>query len=109
MADVISIDMAGEIDAAWYNGGMGDDGLRVVTYKRCQMLTVPSLNGAAPTYQYRSHDPEHGEYAPGYYHVSGPTLAEWAQAKADEAERIQRWEDARLEERELLAWAGGWR
>ena len=99
MADTITLDVAGEIDAAWFNNGMEPDALRLVHTKRDSLLTVPSLNGSAPTYQYRSHNPETGQYSPGYYHVTGPTLADW---QALQEQRI-----ASQEARELSAWAGG--
>jgi len=75
--DTISIDTAGEIDANWFNNGMEPGGLRLVHTKRDTLLTVPSLNGSAPTYQYRSHNPVTGEACSAYYHVNGPALADW--------------------------------
>jgi hypothetical protein len=97
--DFISIDTAGEIDAAWLNNGMADGGLRLVHYIHTSELTVPSLNDSAPTYQFRWHDPATGVFGPGYYHLSGPTLAEW-HAEQDAAE-------ASRDAADLYAWASG--
>ena len=99
MADFVTIDTAGEIDAAWFNNGMADGGLRLAHYKHTSELTVPSLNGAAPLYLFKAHDPVTGEFRPGYYHISGPTLAEW--------QELQEQRIASQEARELSAWAGG--
>jgi hypothetical protein len=81
----LNITQVSKIDAEWWNNGSSPDALRLVHTKRDTLLTVPSLNGSAPTYQYRSHSPKTGDYKPGYYHLSGPTLAEW-QAQQDDAE-----------------------
>jgi hypothetical protein len=71
--DTITIDTAGEIDAAWRNAGMPDNGLRIYGLRRTgnrtmTFLGVPSLNGSAPCYTLSN-----GRYL----HLSGPTLAEW--------------------------------
>lgn len=91
--DKISIDVAGELDAAWLNAGMPDDGLRVYGLRRSTYtvtyLAVPG-NDKAPCYIYGKS---------GYYHVAGPTLAEW-QAQREYAE-------ASREAAELREWAGG--
>jgi hypothetical protein len=97
--DFITLTTAGEIDAAWFNNGMADNALRLVHTKRDTLLTVPSLNGSAPTYQYSLHDLATGEWAPGYYHVAGPTLADW-QAQQEHAE-------ASREARDLYEFASG--
>ena len=101
--DTITIDAAGEIDAAWANAGMPDNGLRIVGHRISgnrsrSFLTAPGDDNA-PCYEYRTHNPDTGEYAPAYYHVSGPTLDEWQeQREATEASR---------EARELYEWASG--
>ena len=76
MAHTITIDKAGEIDTAYINAAQPDNMLRIVNYRRVTMLEVP-MNTSAPAYQYHRHDPITGEYAPAYYHSTGPTLAEW--------------------------------
>lgn len=101
--DVISIDTAGEIDAAWINAGMPHDGLRIVGYRIAgnrsrTYLAIPG-NDSAPCYEYFFHRQDTGEYAPAYYHVSGPTLAEW-QVQREYAEASQ-------EAAELYEWASG--
>ena len=79
MADTITLDVAGEIDAAWTNSGMPDNGLRIYGLRRStytvSYLAVPG-NDKAPCYIYGKS---------GYYHVSGPTLAQW-QAEQDAAD-----------------------
>lgn len=70
--DTISIDVAGELDAAWTNAGMPHDGLRIVGHRisgnrTVTMLTVPG-DDTAPCYTLSN-----GRYL----HVTGPTLAEW--------------------------------
>lgn len=107
MNDSISSTKAREIDIEWMKAGMPDTMLRIVGYRIAgnrsrTYLTVPG-DDAAPCYVARSHNPDTGEYAPAYYHVSGPTLDEW-----QEQERLER--DARNEYREaaeLYAWASG--
>lgn len=79
--DTITIDTAGEIDAAWTNAGMPHDGLRIYGLRRSgnrthTFLGAPALNGSAPTYILSN-----GRYL----HVSGPTLADW-QAELDYAD-----------------------
>jgi hypothetical protein len=95
MADTISIDTAGDLDAAWSNAGMPHDGLRIYGLRRTgnrtmTFLGVPSLNGSAPTYVLSN-----GRYI----HVTGPTLADW------QAQQEQR--EASREARELYDWASG--
>lgn len=73
--DTISIDTAGEIDAAWTNNGMPDNGLRIYGLRRSgnrthTFLGVPGTNGHNPTYILSN-----GRYL----HVSGPTLDDWQQ------------------------------
>ncbi len=92
--DVISIDTAGEIDAAWINAGMPHDGLRIVGYRvsgngTISYLEVPGRYDT-PCYCYNN-----GRYL----HVSGPTLADW-QAQREYAE-------ASREAADLYAWASG--
>jgi hypothetical protein len=79
MAQHITTDKAYEIDLDWQNADADAADMlpRLVSHKNATLLTIPSLNGSAPAYQYRSHDPETGAYAPAYYHTAGPTLAEW--------------------------------
>lgn len=96
--DTITLDMAGDIDAAWVNGGMPDDGLRIYGLRRSGNRTMTFLadpgNDNAPRYVLSN-----GRYL----HVSGPTLDEW-----QEQERLER--DARNEYREaaeLYEWASG--
>ena len=74
--DTITYQTASEIDTAWSDARWPSDGLRIVPLKNATLLTIPD-NDDAPCYNWRSHDPEHGKYAPAYYHVSGPTLDEW--------------------------------
>jgi hypothetical protein len=95
MADTLTITQAGEIDAAWTNDGMPDNGLRIYGLRRSgnrtmTFLGVPSLNGSAPTYVLSN-----GQYL----HVTGPTLADWY-AEQDAAETSR---DAA----DLYAWASG--
>ena len=93
MAQHITTDSAYSIDLDWQNADADAADMlpRLVSYKHATLLTIPSLNGSAPTYQYRSHDPETGAFAPAYYHTSGPTLAEWyaEQDAADERETMR--------------------
>lgn len=95
MTHTITPDAAYEIDLAWQNATNGDMLPRLVTYRNDTRLTIPSLNGSAPTYQYRAHDPETGAYAPAYYHIAGPTLDEW--------NAMQDARDAAETERDLLS------
>lgn len=83
--DSIISTRAHEMDIQWMKEGMPADGLRIVGYRIAgnrsrTYLTVPG-NDSAPCYVARAHNPGTGEYAPAYYHVSGPTLAEWQQAQ----------------------------
>ena len=92
--DTLSLDVAGELDAAWCNAGYPDTGLRIVGHRvsgngMVTMLTVPGDN-TAPCYTLSS-----GKYI----HVTGPTLAEW-QAEREYAEQRQ-------EAADLREWAGG--
>ena len=91
--DTITTDTAYEIDNAWMNADADSADMlpRLVSYKQVTLLTIPRLNGSAPTYQYRSHDPITGEYAPAYYHSHGPTLAQWyaEQDSRDERETMR--------------------
>ena len=93
MAQHITTDRAYEIDLNWQNAdaNTADTLPRLVDYRNVTLLTIPSLNGSAPTYQYRSHDPETGAFAPAYYHTAGPTLAQWyaEQDAADERETMR--------------------
>ena len=85
--DTITIDKAGEIDMEYENATDGAKMLRIASYRKVTLLTIP-MNASAPTYQYHRHDPETGAYAPAYYHTAGPTLAQWyaEQDAADERE-----------------------
>ena len=70
--DTITIDQAGDIDAAWCNNGMSDNGLRITGHRvsgnrTVTLLTVPG-NQDAPCYTLSN-----GRYI----HVTGPTLADW--------------------------------
>jgi hypothetical protein len=78
--DTITLDVAGEIDAAWINAGMPCDGLRIVGNRingnrTITTLTVPG-NDRAPGYVYT---------VGKFLHVYGPTLADW-QAEQDAAD-----------------------
>ena len=93
--DTITLDMAGDIDAAWVNGGMPDDGLRIYGLRGSgnrthTFLGAPGLNGSAPTYILSG-----GRYL----HSAGPTLADYM------AHQEQR--QASRDARELSAWASG--
>jgi hypothetical protein len=93
--DTISIDAAGEIDAAWMNAGMPNDGLRIYGLRRTgnrsmTFLGVPGTNGHNPTYVLSN-----GRYL----HLSGPTLEDWR--------LLQEQREASREAAELSAWAGG--
>ena len=95
MADTITIDVAGEIDAQWTNNGMPHNGLRIYGLRRSgnrtmTFLGAPNLNGSAPTYVLSN-----GKYL----HVTGPTLAEW-QAEKD---RLEKWCENRQEYFDLAA------
>ena len=95
MADTITIDVAGEIDAQWTNNGMPHDGLRIYGLRRSgnrtmTFLGAPGLNGSAPTYVLSN-----GKYL----HVTGPTLAQW-QAEKD---RLEKWCEDRQEYLDLAA------
>ena len=92
--DTISIDVAGEIDAAWTNSGMPDNGLRVYGHRTSgnrtvTLLTIPGKQDA-PAYTLSN-----GRYI----HVSGPTLAEW-QAEQD---RLEKWCEDKQEYSDLVA------
>ena len=81
--DTITIDTAGDLDAAWTNSGMPDNGLRIYGLRRTgngqhTFLGVPGTNGTHPAYILSN-----GRYL----HVSGPTLADW-QAEMD---RLEKW------------------
>ena len=70
--DTLTLDVAGELDAAWCNAGYPDAGLRIVGHRvsgngMVTMLTVPG-DMDAPCYTLSS-----GKYI----HVTGPTLADW--------------------------------
>lgn len=104
MADKISYQTASDIDRSWSDARWPSDGLRIVPLKDETLLTIPDTDDA-PTYRWRSHDPKTGEFAPAFYHVSGPTLADW-QAQ-DEAEFMAQWQEARQEARELYEFASG--
>ena len=110
ITDSISEEDAILIDIDWSDAGMQPDGLRIVGYRIAgnrsrTYLTVPG-NDSAPCYVERTHNPDTGEYAPAYYHQSGPTLAEW-QRQQDEREFMAQWQEARREAIELYEWASG--
>lgn len=90
MAQHITTNKAYEIDLDWQNADADAADMlpRLVDYRNATLLTIPSLNGSAPTYQYHRHDPATGEYAPAYYHIAGPTLEQWyaEQEYADDRE-----------------------
>ena len=78
--DTITIDAAGELDAAWTNSGMPDNGLRIYGLRRTgngmhTFLGVPGTNGHNPAYILSN-----GRYL----HVSGPTLADWQRNQFNE-------------------------
>ena len=91
--DTITTDTAYSIDLDWQNADADTADMlpRLVSYKSVTLLTIPRFHGSAPTYQYRSHDPETGAWHPAYYHSTGPTLAEWyaEQDYADERETMR--------------------
>ena len=91
--DTITIDTAGEIDRHWCNAGQPADGLRIYGLRRSTYtvtyLAVPG-NDKAPCYIYGKS---------GYYHVSGPTLADYQMAQ----QARQDGQDAN----DLHAWASG--
>lgn len=109
MNDSISSTKAREMDIQWMKAGMPTDGLRIVGYRTAgnrynSLLTVPG-NDNAPVYTLLTHDPETGKDAMAYYHVEGPTLADWQRM---ERERME--QDMRNEYREasdLYEWASG--
>ena len=116
--DTITIDAAGqldtdtayEIDIEWINSGRPDDGLRMVQYYvggkgYSEALCLPG-NDNAPCYERRTHNPDTGVFNVAYYHVAGPTLADW-QRQQDEAEFMSQWQEARQEARELYEFASG--
>lgn len=101
--DKITYDEAQAIDRDWCDARWPSDGLRIVTNRvgghgNETFLMVPDTN-YSPLYQWRSHEPETGIFAPAFYHVAGPTLAEWG-------EHMEAIEYAR-EAAELRAWASG--
>jgi hypothetical protein len=93
--DAITLDVAGELDAAWVNAGMQPNtGLRIVRHygslgKDKFLLEVPGDDSAPCYMRVNGH----------FQHVTGPTLADWyAEQDAAEASR-----DAA----DLYAWASG--
>jgi len=107
ITDSISEEDAILIDIDWSDAGMQPDGLRIVGYRIAgnrsrTYLTVPG-NDSAPCYVERTHNPDTGEYAPAYYHQSGPTLAEWQEQERLEQEQAE----AACEAAELYEWASG--
>ena len=93
--DYITIDTAGEIDAAWVNNGMPADGLRIYGLRRSgnktmTFLGVPGTNGHNPAYVLSN-----GRYL----HLSGPTLADF--------QRQREYAQASQDARDLYAWATG--
>jgi hypothetical protein len=85
--DTITLDIAGEIDNAWTNSGMPENGLRIYGLRRTgnktmTFLGVPGTNGHNPTYVLSN-----GKYL----HVTGPTLAQWKaeQIALDNAARYE--------------------
>ncbi len=110
MNDSISSTKAREMDIQWMKAGMPASGLRIVGYRIAgnrsrTFLTVPG-NDSAPCYEYFFHRQDTGEYAPAYYHVSGPTLAEWKERLEQERLEQEQAEAAR-EAAELYEWASG--
>lgn len=97
MTHKISTDHAYEIDNEWSNASDNGDMLRCVSYRTAgngsrSVLCIPH-NDNAPRYEYKRHDPETGEYAPGYYHQSGPTLDEWRNPDANAAQ-VEEYDEA---------------
>ena len=74
--DTLTVDTVGELDSAWMNAGQPENGLRMVPGKTMTVLTIPN-DESAPVYRYRSHDPKTGKFAQAWFHIAGPTLAEW--------------------------------
>ena len=88
--DTITYQAASDIDRAWCDARWPSDGLRIVVdwvggQGNVTHLRVPGMN-YSPLYQWREYT-ETGEFAPAFYHVSGPTLADW-QAEMD---RLEKW------------------
>ena len=110
MNDSISSTKAREMDVEWMKAGMPTDGLRIYGLRKSSnrvttYLAIPG-NDSAPCYEYFFHRQDTGEYAPAYYHVSGPTLAEWKERLEQERLEQEQAEAAR-EAAELYEWASG--
>lgn len=103
ITDSISEEDAILLDIEWADAGMPANGLRIYGLRKSgnrvtTYLAIPGDDNA-PCYVERTHNPDTGDHSPAYYHVSGPTLADWqAQREATEASR---------EARELYEWASG--
>jgi len=110
MNDSISEEDAILLDIEWADAGMPANGLRIYGLRKSgnrvtTYLAIPGDDNA-PCYVERTHNPDTGQYAPAYYHQSGPTLAEW-QRQQDEREFMAQWQEARREAIELYEWASG--
>ena len=95
MADTITLDQAGEIDARWMNAGMPDDGLRIYGLRRSGNRTMTFLGVPKASKLYPTYVLSNGKYL----HLCGPTLSDW-QAMQDARRDSQ---DAR----ELYEYASG--
>ena len=100
--DIITLDVAGQLDTEWFNNGMQPNkGLRVVSHyasgnRSVSILEVPG-DDSTPVYRRVNNH---------YEHVAGPTLADWQQAQ-DEAEFMAQWQEARQDAIDMHAWASG--
>ena len=76
--DIITLDVAGELDAAWFNAGMQpNEGLRIVRHygslgRDKFLLEVPGDDNAPCYMRVNNH----------YQHIDGPTLADWQRQQA---------------------------
>lgn len=110
MTHTLTLDQAGEIDAAWINGGMPDDGMRLYSLRRSGNRTMTFLGVPG---HWPMTTPLYVESNGRFLHMQGtPTLDEWqaerdAQAIADRAELEAvleaEYRDAADTERDLLA------
>lgn len=110
ITDSISEEDAILLDIEWADAGMPANGLRIYGLRKSgnrvtTYLAIPG-NDSAPCYEYFFHRQDTGEYAPAYYHVSGPTLAEWEEWLEQERLEQEQAEAAR-EAAELYEWASG--
>jgi len=108
--DSISEEDAILLDIEWADAGMPANGLRIYGLRKSgnrvtTYLAIPGDDNA-PCYEERTHNPGTGEYAPAYYHQSGPTLAEWKE-RLEQKRLEQEQAEAAREAAELYEWASG--